>query len=275
MRRVSDIGVIKAEVTKYLKILLCYPMELVFWCVFPVVWVVPFIFQGKALVGGLTSQSFARLTGTDQYIPYVLIGAILNTYVMSALYGMGESLRSESYWGTLEIILGSPSRRVSILIGKALAESIMTTGYAISQSIICVVVFGLEVTVGKILPILLVVALLICGLYGLAMALAAVTLQIKESHSLVHTIEYFFYLFSPVRYPVDINPYIKMVSLVIPITYALIVVRGIMLLNQSIETLWRNVFILFIMDILFLLLGFATFTFMEKRVRQSGTMGHY
>ena len=112
-------------------------------------------------MGGLKSASFAHLTGTDQYIPYVLIGAILNTYVMSALYGMGESLRWESYWGTLELILGSPSKRVSILVGKALAESVMTTGHAISQSIICVVIFGLEVTIEKILPILLVVSLLV------------------------------------------------------------------------------------------------------------------
>lgn len=80
----SDGEVIKAEVIKYMKVLLCYPMELVFWYVFPILWVVPFIFQGQALVRGLTSRSFANLTGTDQYIPY-----ILNTYVVSVLYGLG------------------------------------------------------------------------------------------------------------------------------------------------------------------------------------------
>lgn len=270
-----DFQVIREEIVKSVKILLAYPVEIVFWCVFPIFWVIPFVFQGEALVGGLESSSFANLTGTEKYIPFVLIGAILNSYVMSALYGMSGSLRMESYWGTLELILGSPSKKISILLGKALSESITATFFAISQLIISYILFGLKITLYTILPILFVLILLIIGLYGMAIGLAGLTLQIKETRSLVHTVEYLFYLFSPVRYPVNINPYIRMVSLIIPLTYALIVIRGIMLLNETLKNLWHYVLILAVIDVFLVFFGYYLFYYVEKKARKSGVVSHY
>jgi ABC-2 type transport system permease protein len=271
----NDLFLIREEIRKNIKILLCYPVEIVFWAIFPVLWVIPFIFQGKALVGGVTSAAFGELAGTDRFIPFVLIGAIISTYLFSSLYGMGGSIRMESYWGTLEYILGSPARKISILMGKALSESISSTFFVTTQMIICVFGFGLSLTVGKILPIMLVMLLLVAGLYGMAIALAGVTLQIKESRTLVHTIEYLFYLFSPIRYPVGIHPVISLVSLVIPLTYALVAIRGIWLLNQSMEVLWKNVALLAVLDVIFITAGYSIFFHMEKKVRKSGTVSQY
>jgi ABC-type polysaccharide/polyol phosphate export permease len=117
--------------------------------------------------------------------------------------------------------------------------------------------------------------LLVAGLYGMAIALAGVTLQIKESRSLVHTIEYLFYLFSPIRYPVGIHPVISMVSVIIPLTYALIAIRGIWLLNQSISVLWQYVGLLALLDVIFITAGYSIFYFMEKKVRKSGVVAQY
>jgi ABC-2 type transport system permease protein len=271
----NDLFLIKEEIRKNIKILLCYPVEIMFWAIFPILWVIPFIFQGEALVGGITSPNFGKLAGTDQFIPFILIGAVISTYLFSSLYGMGGSIRMESYWGTLEYILGSPARKISILMGKALSESISSTLFVMTQVLICVFGFGLKLTVGKILPILLVMLLLVAGLYGMAIALAGVTLQIKESRSLVHTIEYLFYLFSPIRYPVGVHPVIAMVSVVIPLTYALVAIRGVWLLNLSVSALWRNVLILAVLDVVFISAGYAIFYFMEKKVRKSGAVSQY
>jgi ABC-type polysaccharide/polyol phosphate export permease len=160
-------------------------------------------------------------------------------------------------------------------MGKALSESISSTFFVTTQMIICVFGFGLSLTVGKILPIMLVMLLLVAGLYGMAIALAGVTLQIKESRTLVHTIEYLFYLFSPIRYPVGIHPVISLVSLVIPLTYALVAIRGIWLLNQSMEVLWKNVALLAVLDVIFITAGYSIFFHMEKKVRKSGTVSQY
>ena len=88
--------VVVEEVRKSFKILLAYPAEVVFWIISPLLWVIPLVFQGKALVGTFSSTAFGNLAGTDEFIPYVLIGAIISTYMFSAVWSMGNSFRDET-----------------------------------------------------------------------------------------------------------------------------------------------------------------------------------
>ncbi|MEO0076319.1 MAG: hypothetical protein ABIK19_01450, partial [candidate division WOR-3 bacterium] len=83
-------------------------------------------------------------------------------------------------------------------------------------------------------PVLLIVLLLVVGFYGFAIAFAGFTLLIKEVHGWVHTLEWIFYLFSPIRYPVEVSPITKTLSAFIPLTYALVAIRAIILLNKHI-----------------------------------------
>lgn len=271
----SDLRIMWEECKKNFKILLCYPVIWGFWAIFPILWVIPLIFQGKALVGGLTSPAFADLTGSDNYLAFVLIGSIVSTYAMSSLWGMGQSLREESYWGTLELILTAPIRPFPILIGKAILESGFATVGALIQAGIFTFFLGVELSFGKILPALFVMILLLLGLYGAGLALAAITLLIKESRGLVNTLNWVFYLFSPIRYPVEVNPITRIVSLAIPLTYALFAIRSMILLNKSITQLWGSVLLLILFDIGLIWGSYFVFLRVEEKVRKTGTIGMY
>jgi len=256
-----------------MKIWLCYPVLIGFWAVFPLLWVLPFIFQGLALVGGLSSLPFKNLTGTENYMAFVLIGAMVSTYVFSGLWGVGNSLREETYWGTLEFIFLSPTRPIVVLIGKTIAEFIYATLMVIFQALICVFLFGVALTLGKLLPILLILVFLLVGFYGFAIAFAGLTLLIKEAHGLVHTMEYVFYLFSPIRYPVEVNPITKVISALVPLTYALVAIRALMLLNKSFGEIWQVTLILLLMDGVLLGGGYLIFAWLERKTRKVGTIG--
>ncbi len=271
----NDLRVVWEESKKNFKILLCYPVVWLFWAIFPILWVLPLVFQGKALVGGLTSEAFGNLTGSDNYLAFVLIGSIVSTYAMSSLWGMGQSLREESYWGTLELILTAPVRPFPILIGKATFESIFATVGAVIQAGIFTFFLGVDLSFGKILPALFIMILLLLGLYGLGLALAAVTLLIKETRGLVNSLNLILYLFSPIRYPVEVNPVTRIVSLAIPLTYALFAIRSMILLNKSITELWGYVLILVLFDIVLVWGSYWIFLRVEQRVRQTGTIGQY
>ncbi len=272
----ANLFIVWSELIKNLKFLLAYPVVFVFWAIFPVFWFVPFILQGEAFVGGLQSQSFAQIAGTPEYIPFIVLGAILNSYVLTSLYGMGESIRREAYRGTLDYILSSPCNKAFILIGKALSESISSTMFAISQLVISILFFGLEMTLGIIMPVILIIILLILGLYGIALVLAAVSLRYKQAHDMAHTLEYVFYLFAPVRYPIEILPiWLQIIGKLLPLTYALIAVRSIMLLKESISFVYMEILALLIIDAIVILIGFYLFNWMEKRTKTSGTISHY
>lgn len=272
----SNLFIVWSEFIKNLKFLLAYPVVFVFWAIFPVFWFIPFVLQGQAFVGGLQSPSFAEIAGTPEFIPFVVLGAILNSYVLTSLYGMGESIRREAYRGTLDYILSAPCNKAFILIGKAISESVSSTIYAISQLAICIAFFGIELTIGIIMPVTFIIILLILGLYGIALILTALSLRYKQAHDLAHTLDYVFYVFAPVRYPIGSLPFwAQILGKLLPLTYALIAVRTVMLLRESLSAVYLEVLVLLLIDAIVLLVGFYLFNWMEKKTKKSGTISHY
>ena len=272
----GNLFVVWNEITKNIKSMLAYPTILVFWAIFPIFWFIPFILQGQAFVGGLESASFAEITGTAEYIPFIVIGAVLNSYVNTLLYGMGENIRKEAYQGTLDYVLAAPCNKAYVLIGKAISESLSSTIFAASQLTISVLLFGMTITVGVVLPVVFITVLLILGLYGIALILAAFSLMYKQSYDLSESIGYIFYIFAPVRYPTESLPgWAQIIGKLIPLTYALIIVRSIMLLGTSLSAVYLEVAALLIVDVTLLLAGFYLFSWVEKKTRVSGVISHH
>jgi ABC-2 type transport system permease protein len=261
---------------KNIKSILAYPIIIVFWAVFPVFWFIPFVLQGQAFVGGLESTNFALITGTGEYIPFIVIGAVLNSYVNTLLYGMGENIRKEAYQGTLDYVLVAPCNQIYVLIGKALSESLSSTIFAVSQLTISVLLFGMNITLGVVFPVFFIIILLILGLYGMALILAAFSLIYKQSYDLSETVGYIFYIFAPVRYPIESLPsWAQILGKLIPLTYALIIVRSLMLLGTDLSAVYLEVILFVIIDIILLVAGFYLFSWMEKKSRKSGAISHH
>jgi ABC-2 type transport system permease protein len=271
-----NLSVVWNEVVKNIKSLLAYPTIIVFWAIFPIFWFIPFILQGEAFVGSTVSASFAEITGSGEFVPFIVIGAVLNSYVNTLLYGMGENIRKEAYQGTLDYVLVAPCNQVYVLIGKALSESLSSTIFAVSQLTISVLLFGVNITVDVLLPVFFIIILLILGLYGMALILAAFSLMYKQSYDLSESIGYIFYIFAPVRYPIESLPtWAQIFGKLIPITYALIIVRSIMILGTDLSAVYLEVTALIVIDIILLLAGFLMFNWMEKKTRKSGAISHH
>jgi len=272
----SNLSVVWNEIVKNIKTLLAYPIIIVFWAIFPIFWFIPFVLQGQAFVGGLESANFAQITGSGEYVPFIVIGAVLNSYVNTLLYGMGENIRREAYQGTLDYVLAAPCNKAYVLIGKAISESVSSTIFAASQLTISVLLFGMSITLGVMVPVFFIIILLILGLYGMALIMAAFSLMYKQSYDLSQTIGYIFYIFAPVRYPVESLPtWAQIFGKLIPLTYALIIVRSFMLLGTNLSTVYLEVIALLIIDIALLLAGFYLFSWMEEKTKKSGTISHH
>ena len=270
-------SIVWSETIKNMKFLAAYPVIFVFWTIFPLFWFIPFVLQGQALVGTQgPSELWKGLTGNAEVVPFIIVGAILNGYVLNALYGVGESIREEAYQGTLDYVLASPCNKAYVLIGKALSGSISSTIYAIIQFLVCVFLFGITMTALVIMPIILVIILLIFGLYGIALMLAAVSLQLKQAHEVAHTLDYIFYVFAPVRYPLQALPFwAQVIGQVLPLTYALVATRGLMFGSESPEQIYLSIFLLAMIDMAAILIGFYMFNWMEERTKKSGSISHY
>jgi ABC-type multidrug transport system permease subunit len=139
--------------------------------------------------------------------------------------------------------------------------------------VISILPFGISFSVAKVLPVLLIVALVMLGFYGFTIAFAGFTLLIKEAHGWIHTLEWVFFLFSPIRYPVQVNAITQIVSTLIPLTWALVAIRGIIMLNRNETSLGKTVGILLLMDAVLLVGGWLIFRWLERKTRKDGTVG--
>ena len=173
----------------------------------------------------------------------------------------------------MEYIIASPTHPLVVLIGKTLAEAAVATVMAFIQGAIIGIFFGVHFTLLKILPVLLIVVMVMLGFYGFAIAFAGFTLLIKEVHGWIHSLEWVFFLFSPIRYPVRVNSITAAISTLVPLTWALVAIRGIIMLNGEGVNLWQTVGILAVMDVVLLVGGYFTFLALERKTRRDGTVG--
>ena len=205
-----------------------------------------------------------------------MIGAILNSYVNTLLYGMGENIRKEAYQGTLDYVLAAPCNKAYVLIGKAISESLSSTIFAISQFTISILLLGMSITLGVMVPVFFITILLILGLYGMSLIMAAFSLMYKQSYDLSESIGYIFYIFAPVRYPIESLPsWAQIFGKLIPLTYALIIVRTLMLLGAPLSSIYLEVIALLIIDVVLLFGGFYLFNWMEEKTKKSGAISHH
>jgi ABC-2 type transport system permease protein len=261
-----------------------YPLWVVFWAIMPIFWLTPFIFQGYALVGGRSSESFGELAGSMDFITFAIIGSSLYAYVMSALWGMGLFLWWELWGGRLDTILISPCNKFSILFGKALSDSILTSFYAIVQFVLASLLFGASIRVENMFFAVLIVVLMVLSLYGIGFVLSGVILMYKEPGALLNFVDTLIYTICPVNYPLrtlilflgGVGYYVTMVSIVFPLTPALEAVRTLLLPSFN-PYLGIAVAVSYLIaaTVVFLVAGMLLFNFVEKRIRRRGGIEAY
>ena len=58
----------------------------------------------------------------------------------------------------------------------------------------------------------------------------------------------------------------------IPLTYALVAIRFIILLNKPGFALWQTIMVLMLMDVIAIIAGYFIFNWLEKKTRKAGTI---
>ncbi|MFX1548058.1 MAG: ABC transporter permease [Promethearchaeota archaeon] len=256
-----------------------YKFDLLFWAVMPVMWVTPLILQGIAFVGGTTSQNFAELTGSEDFLSFIVVGTILFMFVSTALWGAGNAIRWEQESGTLEVLWTTPTSRVDILIGTSISETIWASINVLIQFTIISVFLQIHLLWQGLILSVGVLILTIVGLYGFGVLMAGIIIVFKEPGTLTEMIETGMHLITPVRYSLQALPgWIRVISLTIPFTLGLSVIRKLTMPETIMyPALEPMIFIisLVILDIVLWMIGVLLFTKMEEFSREKGSLGAY
>jgi len=202
---------------------------------------------------------------------FILIGAVLSSYVSAVFWGMGYALKTDMDAGVLESNWLMPLPRPLFLVGQTLANLGITTLTNAGILLLGWLLFGFTVT-GNVLAAALVLVPTLLALYGFAFA--AIVLLLKDANTLVDVSDFLISTLSGSQFPVQVLPgFLLPVALAIPLTYGYDAVRGFLLGTDTLLPLRYEILILCAFMGVTGALGYAVFRRLERRVRRLGTVG--
>jgi ABC-2 type transport system permease protein len=250
-----------------------YPLSALFSVVQPIMGLTPLYFLGQSFKTPTGNTGFAAYTGTTDYLSFILLGALLSSYVGWVFWGIAFALKMDMESGVLESNWLTPVSRLALLTGQTLANLLTTTLVNVGILAIGWLFFGFRVN-GNVLAALAVAVPMLLALYGFGFGFAALVLLVRDPNILVDVSDYLFSLFSGNMFPVRALPvYLLPIALALPLTYGLDAIRSILLGTTTLLPLAVEIAILLVAMVVLLPLGYAIFWWVERRCKQAGTIG--
>ena len=265
-----------AQNIKEWKLELTYKADFARGLIDPVIYLLPYLLYGVALVGGRQSANLQKLVGTSDIVTYITLGYVFIGFLNMALWAMGFSLRKEQFYGTLESVFAAPVPRWVFTLGMSV-HSILHEALMIAvQLIFITAVFSIAVNPAGLLPSLAMVGLMVIALYGLGMIMASTTLIFKQGWLISEALGSILLVITPIAYPLAVLPvFMQKAALTVPTTYGILTVRHFLLGEQmgfSVGTAFLRVAVLCVVWVVF---GLVVFALIDKYTRRSGTLSHY
>lgn len=227
-----------------------------------------FIGQGAAELGGTAGLDTARVT------TYLLIGALLWSYLSMLFDILSETVSWERWEGTIEYTFMSPASRATHLIGM----SIYAVLYGIARTAIMLGVvalfFDLRLAHANYLAALALLAICSISLVGLGMVAAVMPLLSPEKGQQVTFIfGSVLLLISGIYYPINVLPgWMQALAKFSPVYYALQGTRATLLDGASLASRWGDIWPLLLMGLVFVPTGIAIFHLGEQFAKRTGRL---
>jgi ABC-2 type transport system permease protein len=274
----SELRALLAVAGKEWKIFRRYPSWVIAVLVWPSLFPIGYIFSAKALGGpdGAALAIFQRLTGTADYVGFIVLGTVLWMWLNMTLWDVGMYLRGEQMRGTLESNWLCPTWRVSLMMGGALTKLATSLLFMAISLVQFRLIFGVRLLSGNVALALLVLLLTIPVVHGVGIAFASLVLRFKEANAMVFLVRGVFMIFCGITYPVAVLPgWMQNVAAALPLTYAIRDIRAALLANATFADLLPDLQILAAFAVALPILGYTIFALTERRARRTGDLGQY
>jgi ABC-2 type transport system permease protein len=267
---------INAENIKEWKIELAYKPDFIRTFIEPLIYVLPYVFYGIAIVGGRNSENLKQLIGNADVITYTVLGYIVMGFLGTACWAMGWALRKEQWYGTLETVFCAPVPRWVYIAGMATHSTLHQGLMIFVQAIVIHTIFHLTLNVSGLFPSLILIGFMLIGLYGLGIMVAALALIFKEGWIVSEIIHSIISIVTPIAYPLAVLPIVlRKVSVYLPTTYGIMGTRHFLMGENVFFSTGQAFLRLFLFGILWIAVGLIIFKLVDNKVRRDGTLSYY
>ena len=205
------------------------------------------------------------VSGGGTYFDFVAPGFIGLGVMMSGLTALGVALAREREIGTLDGLLMAPISRVSIILGKTLAQTLRNLIQGSLIIILAIFVFGVHVRGNP----LLIAAILILGtlsFLGIGIVATSIAKEQESAQFILGFLQFPMLFLSGVLFPVEQMPLpLQYVSKILPLTYAVDALRKVMVLGVEPSGVVLELLLLVIISVATIAVGVPLF---DRAVRK-------
>jgi len=254
-----------------------YPSWIIALFIWPLIFPMMYILTARALSGpdGSGLNVFIQTTGATDYIGYIIVGTTVWMWQNIVLWDVGFALRNEQMRGTLESNWLSPTWRFAFLLGQTGPQLISVAMFIAITALEFGLFFGVRLN-GSVWMILVMLLASIPAVYGLGFAFASLVITLKEAHTFVFLVRGLVMIFCGITFPVSLLPgWMQSIAKWMPQTYMIHGMRAAAFSNADWNELLPDLTPLTLFGAFWLVLGYSTFIWMERRARRTGAIGQY
>ncbi len=197
-----------------------------------------------AIVKPYSVQAEGAISEDLSYFDFMAPGLMAMTVMMSVMTGLPAAISHEREVGTLDGMMVAPINRLTIILGKTLAQTARGLLQGILILTLAVVLFGVTIH-GSIL---LIFALLLLGVFsfvGLGVVITSFAKDQETAMMVMMTLMFPMMFLSGVFFPIQQMPwYMQDISKALPLTYAATALRKVMVLGADIPMITTELAVL-------------------------------
>jgi ABC-2 type transport system permease protein len=202
---------------------------------------------------------------STNYFNFIAPGIMAMTVMMSVMTGLPVAISQEKEIGTMDGMMVAPVNRLSILLGKTMAQTARGLIQGVIILALAIGIFGVVVE-GSIL---LVFALLLLGVFsfvGLGIVITSFTKDQETAQMLMMTLMFPMMFLSGVFFPVQQMPwFMQTIASFLPLTYASNALRKVMVLGAGVPQITTELAVLVGFGVVMIAIALPVFKRMMSR----------
>jgi ABC-2 type transport system permease protein len=190
--------------------------------------------------------------------------------------GLAQRIRTAQMMGTLEAEVATPAPPWMVLGAPPVYEfgaaALRAAGYLAGAKLL----LGLDLSRANWLSVVVAAPLVVGAFTGLGLLAAGSTMLVRRLNPVANIVGSLSFFLSGVMYPVSVLPgWLRAIGQLLPLTHALAVLRGALLIGASPAALEEPLLALLLFSAVLAPAGVAVFVFALRRARADGSLSHY
>lgn len=232
--------------------------------------IAPFVFTAVGLI------FFRNVSGSLAL--YAVLGGGMMGMWGNTLYGAGFALSFDRWNGTLEYVLGTPSRLVWIVAGRSASSAVLGLVNAVAILAVAILGFNAQLGVADPFGFLLALVLTLTSLSALGVLFCSSFLLTRSAQVMTNGLEMPIYVASGSMFPIALLPFWSQ-----PLSLSLGPTWGIDAMRYAASAaytgmgfgFWPDLGVVFASTLAYLIIGFWLFIVVEKKARRDASLGEY